>query len=114
MNLIYESSIISATNLDVLAGGRLNAIPFSGKLTLQFQSDLADASNNFSLTLQEPGGAVPVDSQLVPGTTAVDIGILDSRQLLSFTFLATIGGHFVVSLTETGTAVCMFRAILRP
>jgi len=113
VKLIYESSIISATNTDVLSVGRLNSIPFQGMLTLQFQADLADATNNFSLTLQEPGGEVPVDGQLVPGTAPSDIGILDTRQLLSFTFRATLGGHFVVSLTENGTAVCTFRAILR-
>lgn len=111
--MILESGIVSATNTDVLQGGRLNSIPYNGMLTLQFQSDLADATNNFALTVQLPGGAVPVDGQLVPGTTTVDIGILDDRQLLQMTFGATMGGHFTIVLTESGTAVCIWRAVLR-
>lgn len=111
--MILESGLVAATNTDVLQGGRLNSIPFNGILTLQFQSDLADASNQYNLTVQLPGGDVPVDGQLVPGTTAVDIGILDERQLLQMSFRATQGGHFTIVLTETGTAVCMWRAVLR-
>lgn len=111
--MILESGLEAATNTDVLQGGRLNSIPFNGILTLQFQSDLADASNQYNLTVQLPGGDVPVDGQLVPGTTAVDIGILDERQLLQMSFRATQGGHFTIVLTETGTAVCMWRAVLR-
>lgn len=104
---------MSASNTDVLSGGRLNAIPFNGILTLQFQADLADATNNYSLTVQLPGGGVPIDGQLVPGTTTVDIGILDDRQLLQMSFKARQGGHFTVVLTESGTAVCIWRAILK-
>lgn len=111
--MILESGLISATNTDVLQGGRLNAIPYGGVLTLQFQSDLADATNNYSLTVQLPNGDVPVDGQLVPGTTTVDIGILDDRQLLQMSFKATQGGHFTIVLTESGTAVCIWRAILK-
>ena len=112
--MIFEQSLITATNTDVLSTGRLNAIPHNGSLQLCFLADLADASNNYSLTIQKPNGDVPVDSQLVPAnSTGVD-GLMDSRQWLSFTFRASQGGHFTVSLTETGTAVCTFRAILRP
>jgi len=111
--MILESGLISATNTDVLSGGRLNAIPYNGKITFQFQADLADATNNFALTLQLPGGDVPVDAQLVPGTTTVDVGILDDRQLLQMTFPAVQGGHFTIVLTESGTAVCIWRAVLR-
>lgn len=111
--MILESGLISATNTDVLSGGRLNAIPYNGLLTLQFQSDLADATNNYVVTVQLPGGDVPVDAQLVPGTTTVDIGILDDRQLLQLSFNAFQGGHFTIVLTESGTAVCIYRAVLR-
>jgi len=111
--MILESGLVVASNTDLLAGGRLNAIPYTGVLTLQFQSDLADATNNFSLTVQLPGGDVPVDGQLVPGTTTVDVGILDDRQLLQMSFGATQGGHFQIVLTESGTAVCIWRAVLR-
>lgn len=113
MNTIYESSVLAATDTDVLNGGRLNAIPYNGVLTLDFLADLADASNFWTLTIQEPGGDVPVDAQIVPGSNPALGGVLDERQLLRFTFRAPQGGHFTVSLTETGTAICSFRAILR-
>jgi len=111
--MIYESLLVSATNTDVLSAGRLNSIPFNGKLTLDFLADLADVSNRYVLTLQKPGGDVPVDAQLVPASSSGLDGVLDERELMRFTFNATQGGHFVVSLTETGTAVCMVRAVLR-
>lgn len=112
--MILESGIVSGTNTDLLSGGRLNAIPYAGQLTLLFQSDLADATNNYALVVQKPNGDVPVDGQLIPGTTPVDIGILDERQYLMLSFQATVGGHFQITLTETGTAVCTWRAVLRP
>lgn len=112
--MILESGYVTASNTDLLSGGRLNAIPYSGRLTLQFLADAADATNRYAVTIQKPNGDVPVDSQLVPGSNPALAGVLDERQLLQFTFAATIGGHFTVQLTETGTAVCTWRAILRP
>ena len=112
--MILESGIVSATNTDLLSGGRLNAIPYSGRLTLQFLADKADGTDNYSVTIQKPNGDVPVDGQLVPGSNPALIGVLDERQLLQFTFQATIGGHFSVQLTESGTAICTWRAVLRP
>lgn len=112
--MIFESQIISATNSDVMNTGRLNAIPYNGKLTLRFLSDLGTAAANFSLTLQKPNGDVPVQNQQVNANSAAIVGMMDEREVLQFTFAATQGGHFVVSLTETGTAVCVFQAILRP
>lgn len=112
--MIYESGLIAATNADVLGSGRLNTIPYAGTLTLEFLASAADASNNFVLLVQLPNGQVPVDSQLVPGSNPGLAGVLDDRQLLRFSFGAPQGGHFVVSLTETGTSVCTYRAVLRP
>lgn len=112
MNLIYEGQIISATNTDVLSVGRLNAIPYNGILSLRFSSDLGTAAANYSLTIQLPGGDVPVDGQQVLAGGV--IGGIDIRTCLQFKFQARQGGHFVVSLTETGTAVCMFEAVLTP
>lgn len=112
--MIFESSLIAATNADVLSTGRLNSIPYAGSLTLRFLADLGDASNFYSLTIQLPDGSVPVDGQVVPASGAGTDMLLDERELLQFTFPAMNGGHFTVSLTETGTAVCAFQAILRP
>lgn len=112
--MIFESGIVVATTADLLSTGRLNAIPYNGQLTLRFQSQFADATNSYSVTVQKPGGDVPVDSQLVPGTNPALAGILEERYLLEFSFQATQGGHFTVTLTETGTAVCTWVAVLRP
>ncbi len=112
--MIYESSLISATNTDLLAGGRLNAIPYGGTLTLQFLADLGDVTNNYVLTIQLPSGEVPVDAQTVPTSSAGTDMNLKSDELLQFSFAAGQGGHFTVSLTENGTATCAFVAVLRP
>jgi len=112
--MIFESSLISATNTDVLSVGRLNAIPYNGQLTLRFLADLGTAAALYTLTIQLPDGKVPVDAQVVPASGSGADMVMDERELLQFTFFAGQGGHFIVSLTETGTAVCAFQAILRP
>ncbi len=112
--MIQETSILSATNADVLSAGRLNAIPYNGQLVLEFLSQLADATNFFTMTIALPEGDVPVDAQLVPGCNPALAGVLDERQLVRYSFPASQGGHFTVTLTESGTAVCIFRATLLP
>ncbi len=111
--MIYESQLVSATNADLLAGGRLNAIPYGGIITFQFLADLGDATNFYTLIIQLPNGEVPVDAQTVPASGAGTDMLLDSRELLQFSFPAGQGGHFTVGLTENGTATCAFRAVLR-
>lgn len=112
--MIYESGIEAATNADILSGTRLNAMPRNGMLTLDFQCQFNDATNFFTVTIQMPNGDVPVDTQVVTGTNPALAGILDERQLTRFVFPATIGGHFNISLTENGTAVAVWRAVLSP
>lgn len=112
--MIFEQSNILATTTDVLSTGRLNAIPYNGTLTLCFLADLATAAAQYLLTIQKPNGDVPVDNQLVNASSSGADGVMDDREWLQMSFQATQGGHFTVSLTETGTAVCMFRAVLRP
>ncbi len=112
--MIVESGIVAATTSDLLSGGRLNAMPYQGQLSLEVLSQLADATNSYAITIQKPDGSVPVDAQMVPGCNPALAGVLDERQLLRFVFTATIGGHFMITLTETGTAVCTWRATLSP
>ncbi len=109
--MIYESSLISATNTDLLsAPSRLNNIPRNAPLLLRFAASACDASNYGALTIQLPNGDVPVDGQVVQ--KVANSGVMDERDILSFTFPATQGGHFIVSWTETGTVVLLFQAIL--
>jgi len=112
--MIYEGAVIAATDTDVLNGTRLNSIPYAGIVTFEFQASLADATNNYVLTLQLPNGDVPVDGVIVPGNNPALGGVLDERTLLRMSFPAANGGHFVVSLTESGTAICIWRAVLTP
>lgn len=112
--MIYEGATVSATNTDILNGTRLNSIPYNGTLTVDFLADLNNATNNFTVTIQKPDGDVPVDAQPVPGANPSLGGVLDERQLMRFTFAATVGGHFTISLTETGAALATWRAVLKP
>lgn len=112
--MILETAVEAATDTDILAGTRLNAIPYNGTLTLEFQASLNDATNNFAVTIQLPNGDVPIDSQFVPGNNPALGGVLDERTLLRASFPATQGGHFNISLVETGTALCTWRAVLSP
>lgn len=112
--MIYESAVIVATDTDVLNGTRLNSIPYNGRLIVEVSADLSNATNNWVLTIQEPGGDVPVDAQIVVGTNPSLGGVLDDRTLMRFSFNAPQGGHFTISLTETGTAIATWRAVLAP
>lgn len=112
--MILETATEASTNADILAGTRLNAIPYNGTLTMEFQSDLNNATNNFVVTIQLPNGDVPIDAQLVPASNPALGGVLDERTLLRIAFPAFQGGHFNVSLTESGTALCTWRAVLSP
>jgi len=112
--MILETAVEAATNADILAGTRLNAIPYNGQLILEVQANLNNATNNFTLTVQLPNGDVPIDAQLVPGNNPSLDGVLDERTLLRLSFPASQGGHFQIALTETGTALATWRAILSP
>jgi len=103
--MIFESSLISATNTDVLAGGRLNAIPYNGTLTLRFLSDLGTAAALYTLTIQTPSGDVPVDAQTVWASGSGADMVMDDREVMQFSFPASQGGHFVVSRDWLATVV---------
>ncbi len=111
--MIFESSLVSATNADLLAGGRLNAIPYGGILSLRFLADLGDVTNFYTLVIQLPNGEVPVDGQQVWSSGAGTDGNMNEREVMEFAFPAGQGGHFSVALTENGTATCAFVAVLR-
>lgn len=112
--MILESGIVTASNTDLLGTGRLNAIPYNGTLTLDVLANLNDGTNGYTLTIQLPNGDVPVDAQAVPGSNPSLAGVLDERQLLRIAFPAPQGGHVTIALTEAGTAVCAWRAVLSP
>ncbi len=113
--MIIETFLISTTNTDVLSAGRLNSIPYAGNLVLDFLADLGDVTNNYVLTLQKPGGDVPIDGQVVPASGSGLDMVLDDRELMRVIIpRVPQGGHVTVSLTENGTATCAVRAVLTP
>lgn len=113
MTPIIEIDSIVATDADILAGTRLLSIPYNGLLTLYFSSDLNVAANHWNLTIQLPGGDVPVDNQLVLGNALAIAGVLDDRTTMKFSYPAPQGGQFHISLTETGAAIATWMAVLR-
>lgn len=112
MNIIL-SDRITATTADVLQGTRLQTVPSGGIMTFQMIADLADATNNFTVTIQLPNGDTPLNGVLVPGVNPSLAGVLDSRQLMQVSYPIAQGGHTVLTFTETGTAVLTYRVIYR-
>lgn len=115
--MIYLTGVEAATNADILLNTRLTSIPGPGQLTIQCLANLNNATNRFAITIQLPDGSVPVDGQFVSAGQEVEGalgGQLDSRLLDQWTFPASQGGHFTISLTETGTAIATWRVVLRP
>lgn len=114
--MIYLTGSEAATNADILNGTRLSSIPFVGTLTIQCLANLNNATNRFSITIQLPGGEVPVDAQFVSAGQEVEGalgGQLDDRLLDQWSFPSGLGGHFTISFTETGTAIATWRVVLR-
>jgi len=113
---IYLRETIVATNSDLLNNTRLSAIPYNGQLIIQCQANLGNATNRYQITIQLPNGEVPVDSQWVAAGQEGDAlgGQLDTRYLDMWTYQAPQGGHFTISLTETGTAIATYRVVLKP
>lgn len=111
---IILTDIVSASVADLLQGSRLQTVPQGGILTFQFQSDLNDASNNYALTIQLPGGDTPINAEKVPGVNPSLAGVLDERTLFQYSSVVLQGGHCVVTLTETGTAICTYRIVYTP
>ncbi len=114
--MIYLKFNLVATNSDLLNNTRLTSIPNNGQLVIQAQANLGNATNNYAITIQLPGGEVPVDGQQVAAGQEGDAlgGQLDARYLDQWSFPAYQGGHFTISMTETGTAVATIRVVLRP
>ncbi len=114
-----EGSIVlsdreAASNTDILQGTRLQTVPSGGYLTFELQADISDATNNYVASIQLPDGATPWNSVLVPGTTVVEMGIIDDRQKLAQTFAIAQGGHVVFSVVETGAAILTWRVKFDP
>jgi len=115
--MIYLTGFEAATNADLLLNTRLSSLPYGGQLTIQMLGNLNNATNGYVVTIQLPDGKVPVDGQRVSAGQEVEGalgGQLDTRLVDQWTFPATQGGHFTISVTESGTAVLTWRIVLKP
>ncbi len=111
---ILLTGLEAASNTNVLANSRLETIP-AGATFLRFRcsANLADAANQFALTIELPNGLIPVDGQIVPANGDGATGVLDERTVMQWTWPAVPGGRFIVSVVETGTALFFWLAQLR-
>lgn len=110
--LITGNEVASNTNL--LAGTRLENLPGGSRFLLfQCSADLNVAANNWALTIELPSGVIPVDGQRVPANGDARAGALDDRTLMQWTWPAVIGGRFIISVVESGTAVFTWLAQLK-
>jgi len=116
--MIYLTGIEVASNTDLLLNTRLSSIPYSGAgIIVQMQANLANATNQFAATIQLPDGKVPVDGQVVPcGQPVEEVlgGVLNNQYLTEWAFPAPQGGHFTISIVETGAAILTWRIVLSP
>ncbi len=112
--MIIITGVEAGSNTDLLANSRLTSIPYAGRLQFRCQASLMDATNSYALTIELPGGLIPVDSQLVLGNNPALGGVIDDRTLMQFEFGANFGGHFIISVVESGTAFFTWVAALVP
>jgi len=103
----------AATNTDILQGTRLQTVPAGGFLTFELQASDNDATNNFAVSVQMPGGDTPMNGTRIGNSTGL-AGVIDERTNLTATFPIAQGGHAVFSCTETGTAELTWRVTYTP
>lgn len=116
MPLIKESFFITATTADILAApSRLAAIPANGVLTIECATGDNDGTNFMALTIQLPGGDIPLDGVAIPAWASVSgaDGVLDTDTELLIVMPVPQGGHVLVSTVENGTVgLCFMMATL--
>ena len=114
-NPIILSGQESADNSDILQGTRLQTVPANGVMTFELQASDNDATNNFTASVQLPGGDTPMNATRIPcGNTGGLAGVIDERTNLTASFLIRQGGHVVFSVDETGDAELSWRVTYTP
>ena len=112
---IILSSQEAATNTDILQGTRLQTVPAGGFLTFELQASDNDATNNYTVSVQMPGGDTPMNGTRIPcGNSTGLAGVIDERTNLTVSFPIMQGGHCVFSCTETGSSALAWRVTYTP
>lgn len=114
MIIITVTGLEAATATDVLQATRLQTVPSNGILLVELQCGDNDATNFFTAALQLPNGDVPFTGMRVPGSGTANLaGVMDTRLQYKGSFGIAQGGHAVLDLTETATAVCFWRVTFK-
>ncbi len=110
MTTIVLSGQEAATNADILQGTRLQTVPAGGILTFELQASDNDATNNYTVSVQMPGGDTPMNATRIPcGNSTGLAGVIDDRTDLQASFPIAQGGHCVFGCTETGDSELTWR-----
>lgn len=113
--VIILSDQEAATNTDILQGTRLQNMPSRGVLTFELQASDNDATNNFTVSIQLPGGDTPMNATRIPtGNSTGLAGVIDDRVDLQASFGVQQGGHTVFSCIETGATELTWRVTFTP
>ncbi len=111
--MIVETFRLEATDADVLAApSRLAALPYNGRLILEFQASTNTLTAFWAVTISLPNGDIPLDGVRIP--EGVTDGALNADDKYSVNFAATAGGHILIGALETGSSVLIIRATLMP
>lgn len=103
------------SNTDILQGTRLQSAPSNGFMTFQLQAADNVVANNYTVSIQLPGGDTPMNNTLISGGSAVGLaGVIDERESLQATFPIAQGGHVVFSTVETGDTELSWRVTFTP
>lgn len=114
MPTIIVSGQEAATNTDILNGTRLATAPASGVMLFELQASDNDATNNYSASVQLPGGETPMNAVRIPcGNSTGLAGVIDSRTSLNASFGIQQGGQVLFSCTETGDSELTWRVTFR-
>ena len=96
----------AAANTNLLQNTRLETIPGGSRaLIFRCSADVSNPTNAMALTIELPSGVIPVDGQQVLADAGNTIGALDERTLMQWSWYATPGGRFIISVVDlNGTA----------
>ena len=113
--VIILSGQEAATNADILQGTRLQTVAAGGTLTFELQASDNDATNNYAVSVQMPGGDTPMNATRIPSGNSTGLaGVIDERTDLQASFVIAQGGHCVFSCTETGDSELTWRVTFTP
>lgn len=114
MPSIIISGQQAATTADILNGTRLATAPAAGVMLFEMQASDNDATNNYTASIQLPGGETPMNATRIPcGNTSGLAGVIDARTSLNASFAVQQGGQVLFSCTETGDSELTWRVTFR-